>query len=366
MKILVLSLMLLLAVLLALALLSVDGSHWGQVAVAFGNRQINMGLPSFFAFLVALLVALRLLEALWKLPKHWAVWWQQLGLRKKEKTLLTGLSLFAQGEWHKAHEHFADAGTSRRHLGLSRLLSLLALVNGRSFTQAKRILRGVAAANVPDLDRIAEIKHAEIALHSGHYKQAFGDLKQLLVIHPHNKHVASLLLQAYLKQDQAMPPTLRQQLLSMAGNKQALAMSTAAEQRLLSEQLREMMELGNKKVLNKVWKEIHRPMQEQLAGVYAECLGQLGLHEQAEGFMQHAISMGWGHSCLDYYAKMNGGHIDQRIAHIEKCLHGKPHTAELLLCLGRLYHRRGEQEKACRCLSLWLELTAPSAEHQAT
>lgn len=333
---------------------------WGQVTINVGSWQVEMGLPLFLISLFALMLMVHFLAILWKLPKRWMHWLRQLSARKKEKTMLAGISLFAQGEWQKSHECFAEVNQPALHASLGRLFSALALINQQSFTKARRILDALSASGVPESERVAEIKQAEIELQLGHYESAFNELQRLFVLHPHNQHVAGLLVRAYSNQDHPMPAALRDRLLALTGNKKPVVVLWIVERRLWREKLHELLERGDIKALNRAWQKMRRPMQAQLAGVYAECLGQSGLHEQAERFMHQAIEAGWGGQCLDYYALMDSGNAHQRIAQLEKWLQNKPRDPALLLCLGRLYRRHGERERARQCLTLSLSLAARS------
>ena len=343
----------------AFALSDLHSLQWGRITLALSDRQIEMGLPSLVLFLLAGGLFVYFLKSLWRLPRRWVDQWQQLSVRKKEKMLLEGVSMFARGEWQKAHRCFAGVDKPAMQASLAQLLSALALIKEQSFDEARRILRGLSTSDLPGIKHMTAIGEAEIDLLSNRNEQAFSELQNLLALYPDNKHITAMLLRAFVNQDRSMPATLRNRLLNEIGNQGESVVPKEAERRLLEESLREQLEQKNKGGVNRIWHKMRKPMQKEMAGLYAQCLVRLGQDEQAEHLMQSAIEEGWGQHCLDDYALMDGGNTQRRIRMLEQWLADKPQEPALLLCLGKLYQRSGEMEKAQRCMNLCLRYAAP-------
>jgi HemY protein len=334
----------------AVLLGAIAGRYPGHLLLMLGEWRIEMSAALFVALLVAtcatLYGLLRLLAALWRMPRQVSEWREQRVRLRADQYLQHGLLALLEGNWHDAEILLARGAPLSRAPLIHYLGAARAAQQQGELERRDHYLRLAHQAS-PQQDIVIGIVQAELQLNRRQTEQALATLKHLHDRDPGRRHVQELLLQTYsrLGEWEAMLGLLPK--LAKTGGLTP-GKTRAREIEAYRGLLREPGRAANRAALDRLWLRVPRRLrvEPELIEIYvARCLA-LNDAQGCEQLLRRALGRGWSPALARLYGQVNSEDTAAQLAFAENLLKERPRDETLLLTAGRLCARSGLWGKA--------------------
>jgi len=310
------------------------------------ETSLSFFLVALFVTIIALVLLLRLVTGLWRLPGRVVRWRANRKRLRGEGYMRRGLLALIEGDWKRAEKLLQKgAGNSRAPL-INYLAAARAAQEQGELERRDNYLRQ-AHQQSPNADVIIGIAQAELQMNQQQTEQALATLKHLYDRKPDQGHIQQMLVQTYSQVGdwesvlQLLPQLARAKLMPESERRELeLRAYIGLLQRAGSRRHRES--------LDAVWRDTPRKLRNEprlLAAYVTECL-RVGVTDGCEPLLKHALKKTWSPELMDLYGQVEGADPIKQLEFAEKFLDEHPRDAALLLTAGRLSLRCGLWGKA--------------------
>lgn len=347
---------LLAAILLTLAVLKDPG----YVLIARMPWSAEMSLPVFVLLALVGVTAFYLLiyfiVRLVRIPRDVARWRVRRVQRQGREGLYQGLLKLAEGNWVEAEAQLL-ASMRGSEMPVLSYLGAACVNQGQGNLEKRDEYLAAAHRAAPQHHLAIGMTQANLQYLAHQSEQALATLTELRGLAPKHKHVLRLLAQLYLElRDWTnladLIPQLRQQSVMTTREIDALELRAHRELLVLT------LPLGSLEPLQKAWNAVPKHLRRHPAfvAIYARQLIQQNEMEAAEPLLRAAIEQEWDETLAELYGLARGEQPQEQLETAESWLTLYPENPKLLLTLGRLAIRSGQDQKAVgyleRCVSL--------------
>jgi HemY protein len=322
----------------------------GYVLISRAPWSIEMPLTLFVPLVLlgyfALYLVLFAIVRLWRIPRDVARWRARRHAREGRAALIRGFTHLAEGSWVEAE---AALLLSQRHgdaLLLSHLGAAIA-AQGQGNAEKRDEYLAQAHRQAPQNDLAIGVVQAYLQHLAQQREQSLATLANLHREHPRHKYVLQLLALVYSDlRDwtgliELLPELRRTQALPTA---EIEALELKAQRELLTQSLPQ----GSLDVLARAWNAVPKTLRRHptLIAIHARQLLAQDDMKQAEAELRIAIETAWDDTLVALYGELQGEDVTEYLEVAEGWLASHPGNARLLLTLGRLAARAGQQPKA--------------------
>jgi len=324
------------------------GEDKGYVLVSYSGYTLETSF--WFAALVSLIglslfyCVIRIFNLTMTAPKQLKFWNKERVRKRALFTAMEGLVEFAQGNWSKTEKFLKGSLKDSKH----RIVHYLAMARA-AHEQGKNDecdnLLATALNECPKHELAIYLTQAQIQLDRGMYEPALATLVRARELAPNHKFLLKLQSTAYLKLKDWVH---LKNLLPELKKRKALTENEIAtlERRITKSFLTDKMQAVSKstdkekayKELQQFWKSLPVAMQTDARTVihYVNFLRQVDQEGQAERVIRHFLHHQWVDKLVYLYGQIKGDDLARQLLEAERWLQDRPHSAVLMLTLGRL------------------------------
>lgn len=301
---------------------------------------------ALLAITIALVIFLRLLTSLWRLPGRAVRWRSDRKRLRGERYMRRGLLALIEGNWKRAEKLLEKGADDSRAPLINYLAAARAAQEQGELERRDNYLR-LAHQQSPNADIIIGIAQAELQMNQQQTEQALATLKHLYDRKPDQTHIQQMLVQTYSQVGdwesvlQLLPQLSKAKLMTReARHELELKAYIGLMQRAGTRRHRES--------LDAVWHDTPRKLRSEprlLAAYVSECI-RIGETSGCEPLLKAALKKQWAPELMELYSQIEDGDPIKQLDFAEKFLNEHPRNATLLLAVGRLSLRSGLWGKA--------------------
>ncbi|MFC3152546.1 heme biosynthesis HemY N-terminal domain-containing protein [Litoribrevibacter euphylliae] len=304
----------------------------------------------WFALLMALVglsifyCVIRVFNILVLAPKTIRFWNKERIRKRALFTAMEGLVEYTQANWSKSEKLLKGSLKDSKH----RIIHYLAMARAaqeQGKTEECDSLLATALNECPKHELAIYLAQAEIQLDRGMYEQALATLVRARELAPNHRYLLKLQSTAYLKLKDWVH---LKNLLPELKKRKALTDSeiNTLERRITKSFLTDKMQAVSKssdkeeayQELQRFWRSLPVSMQTDSRTVihYVNFLRQVDQEAQAERVIRHFLRDEWVDKLVYLYGQIKGDDVARQLLEAERWLQERPHSAVLMLTLGRL------------------------------
>lgn len=334
----------------------------GYVLIAINHWTIEttlsiaiIGLLLVFIFIH---LFLQLCHHIVTMPRTISQWNSRRLAHKAQATTRQGLIEYSEGYWQKARNHLIQA-LPNTDTPLLNYLTAARAAQKMGDSQLRDHYLREAQQSMPEAKIAVELTQAQLQLANHQWEQALATLRHLQDLAPRHPYVLKLLMKLYQQvrdwqQLIALLPDLkRNQVISATAFEQL-------QQHIYLQAISDMARQNQPESLATLFNSLPKTLSydPEITAEYARFLMKHNASPQAEAIITRCLRKEFDSQLIDLYGLLIGD--EQQLAFAESLLKKNPHSAALLLCLGRLCNTHHLWGKAKLYLQQSIELT-PSA-----
>jgi HemY protein len=316
------------------------------VSVAGTTLETSFWFACFvmFTLLFTLYAVLKLSNLIISAPETLSFWQKERVRKRALFNAMEGLVEYTQGNWAKTEKLLKGSLKDSKH----RIIHYLAMARAAQ-EQGKDAecdeLLATALSECPKHELAIYLTQAQIQLDRGEFESALTTLSQAKHLAPNHKFLLKLQSTAYLRLKDWVH--LKNLLPEIKKRKALTASEIATLERkitksFLTDKIKSLSEAEDKEVayeeLQKFWNSLPIAMQTDSRTViqYITFLRQLNQEPQAERVIRHFLHDEWVDKLVYLYGQIKGDDVARQLLEAERWLQDRPHSAVLMLTLGRL------------------------------
>jgi HemY protein len=321
----------------------------GYVLVTYQHWSLEttlwFAILCFLALFFVLFFLLRFLRKTSKLPQRIRGFFSQRHLRKANKLSYEGLCQLAEGEW-KSSEKTLLQGVDISYMPLINYLAAAVAAQQQGHYEDRDNYLRQAYQIDSQAEMAIGLTQAQLQMSAKQWELALATLTRLHQISPHHRFVLQLLSQVYLQLKdwqnlQALLPKLRKS--------KALSAKVIddLEQKAYFALLTSALATNDSQFLDKFWSDIPSRLQAipEIVSRYVDYLTKTKQPLEAEALLRQVLKKNWNSDLVLRYGSVNADTAKQ-IDAAEHWLQEHGSEPALLICLGQLYARNQQWEKA--------------------
>lgn len=313
------------------------------IAINHWTIETTLWVALIGLFLIFILFHTMLLLFHWivNFPASWNKWLAKRRMQHAQATTRKGLIEFSEGYWLQAKNHLIKALPDTDTPLLNYLTAARAAQEMGDSKLRDDYLRE-AQQCMPEAKIAVELTQAQLQLANRQWEQALATLRHLQDLAPHHPYVLKLLMHLYEEvkdwpQLIALLPELKRNHV-LTGYAYQRLQRHAYMQSLMDLIRQEQTEALENLITTLPKNLVNDP---DILAAYCRYLLVQGQDTKAEALLRRALRKQYHEQLIEIYGQIHGGESQLNFA--ESLLKGQPHSAELLLCLGRL----------CKHSNLW-------------
>ncbi len=330
---------------LVLALLALVGSvavalvalpDPGYVLVGYGNYSVEMSLLVFIIVLGLLILGLRALAGVWRVPVRIRQWGRQRHYQRLQQWFDSGTLDLVEGRYERAERRFTRLLKSQQ-APLQAYFSAAQAAARQGADERRDTYFQIAQQRLPQAEISILTSQAELQLAAGQSEQAQTTLTRLQALAPRSHQTLRLLMQLWLLQQnwqelRDLLPELRRSQVIDHQQWHRLAIQ------VYRERIAELASATDINGLNEGWKQLPPPVQQDagLLAVYVEQLIRLGSHHQAAELVRIHLKRSWDERLVYLYGDVEESDPAAQQSTAEQWLRQHPEDGILLLTLGKI------------------------------
>lgn len=341
---------------LLLFLILLVGSVWLGLQIyadpgyaLFTYRGWTVEMPLWFAAFVIIAIFIliysfmRLIARISGVSKRVRKWSRTRRIFRARKETNCGLIQLLEGHWHAAEVHLIRAAKISDTPLINYLAAARAAQEQSEHDKRDDYLR-LAHETTPEAQIAIGLTQAELQLQHQQLEQALATLRHLQAIAPHHIYCLQLLKTVYWQlQDwqnlYKLLPELHKYKVYRGADYQKL------ERCILHQLLISKIKTKMDDDIRNLWDGLPRALRRDpmILADYCHYLIQQNCADEAEILVREQLKRDWDIELVKLYGQIKSAHPEQQLLIAETWLKGKEHSADLLLCLGRI----------CRHAKLW-------------
>ena len=324
------------------------GQDKGYVLVSIWGHTFETSF--WFAALVSLLAlsafyfVIRLFNTLVAAPKSLKFWQKERVRKRALFNAMEGLVEFTQGNWTQTEKLLKGSLKDSKHRIIHYLVMARAAQEQGKQDESDSLL-ATALTECPKHELAIYLTQAQIQLDRGMYEQALATLVRAREMAPTHRYLLKLQSMAYLRLKDwvhlknLLPELKKRKALS---EKELATLERKITKSFLTDKMQALGESTDKeeayKELLKFWKSLPYSMQSDSRMViqYISFLRQVDQDAQAERVIRHFLYEEWVDKLVYLYGVIKGDDVARQLLEAERWLQDRPHSAVLMLTLGRL------------------------------
>lgn len=317
-----------------------------------------VGLILFFFFFYLLISTLNWIL---RIPASWKRWLAKRRSQKAQMKTRQGLIEFSEGYWVQAKNHLIKALPDADTPLLNYLTAARAAQEMGDNKLRDDYLRQ-AQQSMPEAKIAVELTQAQLQLANRQWEQALATLKHLQTLAPQHPYVLKLLMHLY-EEVRDWPQLIN--LLPELKSNQVISADTykRLQQHTYLQAMSDMIKQNQLQLLEEYFSSLPKVLKHdpELIALYCRFLIENQKYPQAESLLRHSLSKQFNEELIMLY-----GQIKDDVAQLdfaESLLGEHPHSAALLLCLGRLSQIKNLWSKAKTYLENSIALSATPAAY---
>lgn len=320
----------------------------GYVLISYQGTTLETSFW-FAAFSLLLLlsvfyVTIRISHILLTAPDNLRFWQKERVRRKALFSAMEGLVEYAQGNWSGSEKLLKGSLKNSKH----RIIHYLAMARAAEEQGKKEEcddLLATALSECPKHELAIFLAQGEIQMNRKQYPQALETLIKAREIAPNHKYLLKLQSAAYLKLKdwvhlKNLLPELRKK--KAMSTKELKTLERKITASFLTDKIQSLSNTTDKEEayaeLQRFWKDLPYNMQADPRMVihYVNFLRQIDQEAQAERVIRHFLKEQWVDRLVYLYGVIKGDDLARQLLEAERWLQDRPHSAVLMLTLGRL------------------------------
>lgn len=342
-------------VLIALAALLLGGGFaylaskdTGYVLITYWGYTLETSF--WFAALISLIALslfyffVRIFNSLVAAPKNFSFWQKERVRKRALFNAMEGLVEFTQGNWVQTDKLLKGSLKDSKH----RIIHYLAMARSaqeQGRQEESDSLLATALTECPKHELAIYLTQAQLQLDRGMNEQALATLVRARELAPTHRYLLKLQSMAYMRLKDwvhlknLLPELKKRKALS---EKEIATLERKITKSFLSSKMAALNEHTDKEAayqeLLKFWKSLPYSMQSDPRMVirYVSFLRQVDQDAQAERVIRHFLHDEWVDRLVYLYGIIKGDDIARQLLEAERWLQDRPHSAVLMLTLGRL------------------------------
>jgi HemY protein len=287
---------------------------------------------------------IRIFNSLVLAPKTARFWYKERIRKRALFTAMEGLVEYTQGNWGKSEKLLKGSLKDSKHRIIHYLAMARAAQEQGKFEECDALL-ATALNECPKHELAIYLTQAQIQLDRGLYEPALATLLRARELAPNHRFLLKLQSTAYLKLKDWVH---LKNLLPELKKRKALTESEIGtlERRItksfLTDKMQALSQSTDKEAayqeLQRFWRSLPMSMQTDSRTVihYVNFLRQIGQEGQAERVIRHFLHDEWVDKLVYLYGQIKGDDVARQLLEAERWLQERPHSAVLMLTLGRL------------------------------
>ena len=310
----------------------------GYLLIAINHWTVEttlwIAIVGLFLIFIILHTLLSLLHWIIHCPTSWHNWLSKRRIQNAQAKTRQGLIEFSEGHWLQAKNHLIKALPDTDAPLLNYLTAARAAQEMGDSKLRDDYLREAQQA-MPEAKIAVELTQAQLQLANRQWEQALATLRHLQVLAPHHAYVLKLLMHLYEEvkdwpQLIALLPELNRYNV-VSGDAYQRLQQHAYLQALLdlikqdeTQKIIEFVDILPKNLIHDA----------TLMAEYSRYLLSKHFETEAESLLRRCLRKQYDERLIAIYGKINSN--DKQLNFAESLLKEQPHSAALLLCLGRL------------------------------
>lgn len=310
----------------------------GYLLIAVNHWTIEttlwVAIIGLFLSFIVLHTFLLSLQWLFHFPSTWSNWLAKRRVQNAKAKTRQGLIEFSEGHWLQAKNHLIKALPDTETPLLNYLTAARAAQEMGENKLRDDYLRD-AQQSMPEAKIAVELTQAQLQMANRQWEQALATLRHLQDLAPHHPYVLKLLMHLYEEvKDWPQLITLLPEL------KQNQVVSGQAYQRLQQQAyvqaMLDLIKQNQAAGLVALIKALPKNLiyDAELMANYSRYLLTQCRDSEAELILRRCLRKQYNEELIDIYGQINSN--DAQLKFTESLLKDHPHSAALLLCLGRL------------------------------
>ena len=310
----------------------------GYVLIAINHWTVEStlwvaGFGLLLLFIV-LHIVIQSIDKVARTPAKLHEWNTRRLAQKAQATTRQGLIEYSEGYWQKAKNHLIQA-LPNTDTPLLNYLTAARAAQKMGDSQLRDHFLREAQQSMPEAKIAVELTQAQLQLANHQWEQALATLRHLQDLAPHHPYVLKLLMNLYEEvrdwpQLIALLPDLK---------KNEVISDHAFEQLQKHTYLQAMIDLGKQnhtEILNTLFASLPKNLANdpEIIAEYVRFLLKNNDYTHAELILRRSIRKEFSAQLIELYGLMHCN--DEQLLFAESLLKKNPHSAALLLCLGRL------------------------------
>lgn len=291
-----------------------------------------------------------------KTPQAIRAWNHRRLAHKAQATTRQGLIEYSEGYWKKAQSHLMKA-LPNTDTPLLNYLTAARAAQKMGDSQLRDHYLREAQQSMPEAKVAVELTQAQLQLANCQWEQALATLRHLQDLTPHHPYVLKLLMHLYEKiKDwtqliRLLPELKKYQVVS--GSDYTLLQQTA-----YLHAMKELIKQNQTEGIINFYNALPKSLAQNSAiiALYTQFLCNTHAYTEAENLLKRCLRKEYDAQLIELYSILPGN--EQQLNFAESLLKKNPHSASLLLCLGRICMARHLWGKAKHYFELAIELDA--------
>jgi len=310
----------------------------GYMLIAINKWTIETTLwVAISAFiLLFLLLHMLLLVLNWTLhiPLSWSNWLAKRRAHKAQAKTHQGLIEFSEGYWLQAKNHLIKA-LPDTDTPLFNYLTAARAAQEMGDNKLRDDYLREAQQSTPEAAIAIELTQAQLQLADKQWEQALATLRHLQVLAPRHPYVLKLLMHLYEEvkdwpQLVALLPELKRN--HVIENTEYSRLQHYAYLQTVIEMIKQNQPQALKDMMKSLPKNLSRDP--DIIAAYCQYLINKQDYVEAESLLRHCLRKQFNEQLIDLYGQINSN--EAQLVFAESLLKTYPHSAPLLVCLGRL------------------------------
>jgi HemY protein len=339
----------------------------GYVLIAINHWTIESSLwVALFALLLIVTIthlSLQCIHKLTKTPSTIQKWNERRLAHKAQAITRQGLIEYSEGYWQKARTHLIQA-LPNTDTPLLNYLTAARAAQKMGDSQLRDHYLREAQQSMPEAKIAVELTQAQLQLANHQWEQALATLRHLQDLAPRHPYVLKLLMKLYEQvrdwaQLIALLPDLKKHQVVTPQEFQALQLKAYLHAMVDLEKQNQVEAVVT--LFNNIPKNLSTHA--ELIEGYVRFLLRVQNYSLAENILRRSIRQEFNPNLIELYSLLPGN--EQQLGFTESLLKKNPHSATLLLCLGRQAIAQHLWGKAKHYLEQSIELhPTPQAYHE--
>lgn len=352
---------------------SIDSGYvlfsWGSYTIETSFWFFNIMLAAFFisAYLIVRLVLL-LVGSDWRMNE----WRKQRRSKRGQRQTTRGFLSLAQGQWHTAERQLTQAATLGDNPLINYLGAARAAYEKGDMDKSDQWLKE-ASQSTKGAELAVAITQIQLLISRGQNEQALAIVLRLRKQNPKHKHLLKMHIKVLSELEdwvslKALLPTVRKLVKLIPQNKlKELESNVVIQlmQRAAKSQGSALRGAGQASLITEIYDDAPRVVRlgVDVLKCYVGLLLQLEQTEKAEQILRMALTPVWHDDLISLYGQIKGEDPQRQLLFSEQKLKERTNDPVLLLALGRIAHRAGNETKAQEYLEAASKIKALPAVH---